>query len=113
MPHLVQQNFERGKVGIPLDQRRHWTEAPERRGVEIPDGIGNSGSVVVDQDIDVFGGVMASEMDLADRLDRQRIEIRDRVEPKIFTTDADVVNVAEDAAARPARDFGQEFRLRN
>ncbi len=79
--------------------------------MEVPDGFGDPGAVVVDQDIDVFGGVMAGKMDLADCPDRQRIEIGDRVEPEIPSADVDVVDVAKDAAARPANDFGQEFRL--
>ena len=103
---LVQQDFERGKVGVPLDQCGHGTEAPERRGVEVPDGLGNPGAVVVDQDIHVFGGVMAGKMDLADCPDRQRIEVGEWVEPEILSADVDVVHVAKDAAARPANDFG-------
>ena len=95
---LVQQDFERGKVGVPLDQCGHGTEAPERRGVEVPDGLGNPGGVVVDQDIHVFGGVMASKMDLADCPDRQCIEIGDRVE------DGSAVSPFELAAAALLRD---------
>ena len=66
MPRFVEKGFERGKVGVPFDQRGHRTEAPERCGMEAPDGFGNSGPVVVNQDIDVFGSVMTSKMDLAD-----------------------------------------------
>ena len=82
---------------------------PKRRSAAAwrsPDGLGNSGAVIVDQDIDVFGGVMAGKMDLADSFDRQRVEIGDRVEPEILSADVDVVHVAKDAAARLANDFG-------
>src|SRR5215472_14548261 len=111
MPRLVQKNFERGEVGVPLDQRRHRAEALERRGVEVPYGFGNSGAVIVDQDIDIFGSVMTGKMDLADRLDRQRIEIGDRIEPEIPRANVDVVHITEDAAAGPANNLGQKLRL--
>src|ERR1700757_4168394 len=68
MVRLVQQDLERGKVGVPLDQRGYRAEAPERRGVELPDGLRDPGAVVVDQDVHVLGGVMPGEVDLADRL---------------------------------------------
>src|SRR5215471_10927067 len=113
MPRLVQKNFERGEVGVPLDQRRHRAEALERRGVEVPYGLDNSGAVVVDQDIDAFGSVMTSKMDLADRLDRQRIEIGNRVESQVPSADVDVIHITEDAAACTTNDLGQEFRLGN
>ncbi len=51
MLRFIQQDFERRKVGVPLDQRGQGTEALERRGMEFPDRLGNSGTVVVDQDI--------------------------------------------------------------
>ncbi len=88
-----------------------WAEAPERCGVELPDGLSNPGAVVVDQDVHVLGGVMAGEVDLADRLDGQCLEIGDRVEPEIPRADMDVVDVAQDAAAGSAGDFGDELRL--
>ena len=111
MPRLVQQDFERGKFGVPLDQGGHGAEAPERLGVELPNRLRYPRAVVVDQDIHVLGGVMAGEMDLADRCRRQRVEIGDRVEPEVCRADVDVVDVAEDAAAGSAGGFGQEFRL--
>jgi hypothetical protein len=113
MPRFIHKDFERGKVGVPLDQRGHRTKAPERRGMEAPDGFSNSGPVVVNQDIDVFGGVMTGKMDLADRLDRQRIEIGDRIEPEIPGANVDVVHITEDAAVGPENDLGQKFRLGN
>src|SRR5215469_6635268 len=73
MPRFIHKDFERGKVCVPFDQRGHRTKASERRCIEFPDVLGNSGPVVVNQDIDVFGGVMTSKMDLANRLDRQGI----------------------------------------
>src|SRR5260370_10714350 len=61
---LVQQDLERGEVGVPLDQRGHRAEAPERRGVELPDGLRYPGAVIVDQNVHVFGGVMAGQVNL-------------------------------------------------
>src|SRR5271169_1785615 len=71
MMSLVQQDFERRKVGVPLNQCGHWTEASERRGIERPDRLYDPGAVVVDQNVHVLGDVMAGKVDLADRLDQQ------------------------------------------
>src|SRR6516164_4288206 len=108
---LVQQDLERGKIGVPLDQRGDRAEASKRRGIKLPDGLGDRGAVVVDQNVYVLRGVMAGEVDLADRLDRQRVKIGDRVEPEIPRADVDVVDVAEDAAAGSTGDFAHELRL--
>src|SRR5271169_1684577 len=113
MMRLVQQDLERGKVGVPLNQRGHAAEASKRRGIELPDGLCDPGAVVIDQNVYVLRGVMAGEVDLADRLDRRRVEIGDGVEPEIPRADMDVVDVAEDAAAGSTGDFGHEFRLRD
>ena len=89
---------------------------PKRRSAAAwrsPDGLGNSGAVIVDQDIDVFGGVMAGKMDLANRLDGECVQIGDRIKLKIECTDIDVIDVAEYVAAGSTGDFGHEFRLRN
>src|SRR5437764_7843030 len=102
MPRLVQEDFERGNIGVPLDQGGNGAEAPERSGIELPDRLRYPRAVVVDQDIRVFGRVMAGEMDLADRRRRQRVEIGDRIEPEVCRADVDVVDVAEDAATGPA-----------
>src|SRR5271169_44381 len=110
---LVQQDLERRKVGVPLNQRGHWTKASERRGIERPDPLYDPGAVVVDQNVHVLGDVMAGKVDLADRLDRESLDICDRVEPKIPGADVDVVDVAEDAATGSKGDFRQELCLRN
>src|SRR5580693_4547278 len=96
MIRLVQQDLERGEVGVPLDQRGHRAEAPERRGVELPDGLRYPGAVIVDQNVDIFRGVMAGQVNLADRIDRQCVEICDRVESEVPRTDIDVVDIADD-----------------
>src|SRR5208282_1709122 len=111
MMSLVQQDFERRKVGVPLNQCGHWTEASERRGIERPDRLYDPGAVVVDQNVHVLGDVMAGKVDLADRLDRECLEIGHRVELEIPRADVDVVDVAENAAAGSTGNRGQELRL--
>ena len=91
---LVQQDLERGQVGVPLDQRGDWAEASKRRGIELPDGLCDPGAVVVNQNVYVLGGVMAGQMDLADRFGRELLKIGDRVEAEIPCADIDVVDVA-------------------
>src|SRR6516165_66606 len=54
---------------------------------------------------------MASKVDLVDRLDRECLEVGERIEPKIPRADVDVVDIAEDAAAGSTGDFSHEFRL--
>src|SRR5262249_16019479 len=90
--------------------RSEWAPAPSARaarrcGVKPPDRLCDPGTVVVDQDTHVLGNAMASEVDLADRLDRQCVEIGKRIEPEIPRADMDVVDVAEDAAAGSMGDF--------
>src|ERR1700751_3964606 len=111
MMSLVQQDLERRKVGVPLNQRWHWTEASESRGIERPDRLCDPGAVVVDQNVHVLGDVMAGKVDLADRLDRERLEKGQRIEPEVPGADLDVVDVAEDAAASSAGELGHELRL--
>src|ERR1700757_3673483 len=111
MVRLVQQDPERGEVGVPLDQRGYRAEAPERGGVELPHGLRDPGAVVIDQNVHLLGGVMAGEMDFADRCDRQCLEVVEWVESEVPGADVDVVDVTEDAAARSTADCGDEFRL--
>src|SRR5260370_41935439 len=111
MMSLVQQDLERRKVGVPLNQRWRWTKASERRGIERPDRLYDRGGVVVDQNVHVLGDVMAGKVDLADRLDWKCLEVGDRVEPEIPGADIDIVDIAEDPAAGSAGELGHELRL--
>src|SRR3984893_5786877 len=113
VPHLVQQDVERGEIGVPLDQGWDWAEPLKRNGVKIPNRGRNPGTVVCYHDVDMLGGLMAGKMDLADRWHRQGVQIGDRVEPEVARADIDVVNVAEDPAAGSAGGLGQELRLRD
>src|SRR5258705_11045650 len=109
---LVQQDLERRKVGVPLNQRVYRAEASKRRGIERPDRLYDPGAVVVDQNVHVLGDVMAGKVDLADRLDWKCLEMGDRVEPEIPGADIDIVDIAEDPAAGSAGGVGHELRLR-
>src|SRR5260370_38705582 len=111
MMRLVQQEPERGEVGVPLDQGGHGAEAPERRGVELPHGLRDPAVMVIDQNVYVLGGVMTGQVDLANRCDRQCVEVGDRVEPEIPRADVYVVDVTEDAAARSTGDCCDELDL--
>src|SRR5258707_4402760 len=108
---LVQQDLERRKVGVPLNQRGYRAEASKRRGIERPDRLYDPGAVVVDQNAHILGDVMAGEVDLADRIDRECLEVRERIELEIPRADVDVVDVAENAAAGSTGNRGQELRL--
>ena len=67
--------------------------------------------MVVDQQIHILGHAMTGEVDLADRRNRQCIEIGDRVEPEIPRADIKVVDVAQNPAAGSPGDFRDELRL--
>src|SRR6266436_1647298 len=56
---------------------------------------------------------MAGDMDLDYGCGRERVQIRDRVEAQIPRRDVDIVDVAEQPAAGPPRQLGQELRLWN
>src|SRR5271166_2705651 len=111
VPRLLQEDVQRGKVGVPFDQSGQGPEATDCRGVEFPDRLRYPGAVVVDQHVRILGGVMAGQMNLADRSRRQRVEVSARVEREVSRADIDVVDVAEDAAAGSAGCFAQKFRL--
>src|SRR5260370_38255605 len=91
---LVQQDLERGEVGVPLDQRGYRAEALERRGVEFPDRLRNPGAVIVDQDVHALGDVMAGEVDLAETPDWQRVARAAMVDPSVPLADIDVVDIS-------------------
>src|SRR6266511_4612144 len=78
MSRLVEQHFEWRHVVVPLDQRRTRTEPGERFLVERPHVGGNARAVIIDSQRESILELMhrvASQMNLADGLDRQRSEI--------------------------------------
>src|SRR5258708_3209207 len=109
---LFEQNLERRQLGVPFDQHRDRTEPPERGGVKLPDRFSDAGAVIVDQDADVLGSVMAGEVDLADRSGWKHLEIGSGVEAEIQRADVDVVDVAEDPAAGPPNDLAPDLGFR-
>src|ERR1700682_4014774 len=46
---LVEQNFERGQVGIPFEEGRPWADALDRRAVERPHRRRDARAVRIDQ----------------------------------------------------------------
>ncbi len=76
--------------------------------------------MIVDEDraavsvpaVDVVDGV-AGEMDLAHRGRVERVEPRRRVAAEVGARDVDVVDIAQQPAARPPRERAQELRLGN
>src|SRR5260370_24119704 len=72
---LVEQNFERGKVGVPFDQRRLRAEAVDGHVVELPHRRRNPRPVVVDQTR--TRRIESSQMNFGDGVARNR---RDEIE---------------------------------
>src|SRR5712671_4729271 len=75
---LFRQDWHRGHIGVPFDERRHRAEPGERIGVECPDFRCDAGPVVIDAQGLAVGELtkrMASEVDLADRLLRKPLEV--------------------------------------
>src|SRR5260370_27647460 len=62
--------------------------------------------------VDVVDGV-AGEMDLAHRGRVERVEPRRRVAAEVGARDVDVVDIAQQPAARPPRERAPELRLAN
>ena len=82
-------------------------------GEQLPHGIGHWRAVVVDQDRSPVGVVhgMAGKMDFRDRGPVEGVEPCRRVAAQIGARDIDVVDVAEQAAARAARQRVEKLRL--
>src|SRR6266571_3519800 len=115
MSRLLEQHRHGRYVGVPFDERRHRTEARERLGIECPHLRRDARAVIVDAKrscvVDPPDG-MAGEMDLADRLRRQRREIRRSPPAVVARADVNVVHVAENSATRAFGHPGEKFPLR-
>src|SRR5205823_8391069 len=101
-PRFLEQYGKRRDVVIPFDERRTRPESRERFFVEPPHVGGNARAVIVDAQrasVRQLPNRVTGQMDLADRVRRQRREIRGRVPAVIATADEDIVDVAQDAAA--------------
>src|SRR5688572_4014780 len=69
---LVEQRRERGKIVVPLNQRRAATEPADGVGIELPRGVGDVRGVRVDEDLAARSGFIllareSTHMELADR----------------------------------------------
>ena len=105
-----------GHVVVPLDQRRACADPADQLIVERPDRVADGPVMGVDQErgaIDVLGPRMAGEMDLADCVHREGVEIILRGCAVVDGGDEDVVDVEQETAARPADDVAQEVDLGN
>src|SRR5712692_4376122 len=110
---LLEQDGQRRDLEIPLDEGGTRARARERMVVERPYLRSDPRAMVVDEDGDAVGVVDAvpGHMELFDGSGRQRVDIRDRVEAEIDAGHVDVVDVAQEPTAGPARDLGEERGL--
>src|SRR6266404_399792 len=112
---LGKQDWQLGNVRVPFDERGHGAEPLQGLAIERPDRGRHARAVIIDQDGLAVGVIarMAGEMHLAYGCGRERAQIRGRVEAQIPRRDVDIVDVAEQPAAGPPRQLGQELRLWN
>ena len=80
--HFVAQHGVRGHVAVPFDQRGDGADARKHVGVQRPHRIGDRRAMVVDQQciaviVDLLR--MAGQVDLADGMQRQGIEVGQRI----------------------------------
>src|SRR5512143_3474366 len=82
---LRQQDWERGQVAIPFDQRGGVRETAERTFVQFPYGGSDRAAMVVDQDAHAVGIVDAvpGEMQLLHRFDRQGLDPGPRIAAEV------------------------------
>ena len=106
---LVEQYAERRHVGIPFDQGRDPPKPRQCLREKCPDLGADAGSVIVDPKTAAAFKIfdrMTGEMDLLDRSGVQRREVGRRLPAVINGADADVVDIAQHAAASFLRDSG-------
>src|SRR3989449_11744204 len=109
---FVEQHRERRHVGVPFDERRHAAENGERLGIERPPLARDARAVVVDADrasVLELAHLVTREVDLADALRRQGVQIAPRIEAVVAGTHEDVVDVAQDAASGAPGERRDEF----
>src|SRR5262245_33206852 len=102
---LFEQYRERRDIGVPLDQGRHRAEAHDRAAVQVPYLGRGRRAVITDENGLPVGIVLrvAGEMHLLDPSRWQRVEVCRRIDAEVLRGDVDVVDVAEQPAARPRR----------
>src|SRR6266850_7767731 len=83
MRGFLEQHGERWHVGVPLDERRPWTEERQRLGIKRPHLGRDPRAVIVDADraaVFELAHPVPGKMELGDRLRRQRAQISERIE---------------------------------
>src|ERR1700737_3563068 len=113
---LLEQSLQRRHLIVPFDQRWNGSEARQRRFIQRPDLVADRGTVVVDTQraaVGEFSDAVPGEMNLAHRIRRQCGDVGRSIPAMIVGADADIVDVAEDAATSSFRDGGHEFPFRN
>src|SRR5258708_2389030 len=101
-------------IVVPLDQRRFHTEATNCVGVQLPGRIRNGGGVRIDQDVGartrfIGLGAVPSQMQFANTLAREAVDVFVSVVPHVLRTEVDVADVAEQLTPCSAYDLVQEF----
>ena len=116
MRRFVEQYGKRRYVVIPFDERRTRPKSRERFFVEHPHVGCNACAVIVDAQRAAARQLpnrVTGQVDLADRVGRQRREIRGRVPTVIATADEDIIDVTQDAAAGALGHRSDEFPFGN
>src|SRR4030088_3084553 len=96
-----EQNLQRWHLIVPFDQRWNGAEARQRRSIQRPDLVADLGTVVVDTQRAAVGecsDAVPGKMNLAHRIRRQCGDVGRSIPAMIVGADADIVDVAEDAA---------------
>src|ERR1051326_2843574 len=111
---FADKQVEGWQMAIPFDQRRPAAETAQAFTMECPDLIGHRTAMIVNQHDAIADGigVMPGEVIFADCLGGQRRQIGSRIEAEITAADVDVVDVAEEPAARALRQRRQKFCFR-
>src|SRR5208282_6648074 len=103
------------QILVPFDEARHHGETIDGAAVKRPYLVTHGRAVIVDQELAAapLAPEMSGEMNFADRVRRNSFEVCRRVEAEVDGTHEDIVHVAQEAAAGPAREGRQELGLRD
>lgn len=109
-----QQHAERRQLIVPFDQRRHRADACQYLFVELPHGVIDGRTVVIDQQavaqaVSVFGET--GQMNFTHGVQRQGIDLGEWVELVVDARHVDVVHIQQQAAPGTANDLAYEIGL--
>ena len=109
-PRLIEEDGERWHVDLPLDERGdEAARALDRAAVRLPDRLRHGMAMRIDRE--TVKGLVTREVDLANAVDRDRVDDRERVVPEVGGIDDDVGHVEEQAAAARLGDAPEERPL--